>query len=208
MATTAAVLQATLLLFSWGVLACCGQQPQQQPAATAVLQALDLLSGPPIPRNNTPKPTTAAAAEPVAAAPAARGATAGNKSAVLPVYKPGAAKPGPNSVLPAHNRTRAAALPASQVSGQVSNEKGERQKDDKKDDGPVQITLLHFNDWHVRVEATKGSWCGLCMPYDVSKGGMRWGCALRASRCTKPCAQHQHTAGSSAHTLTLLRTYT
>jgi 2',3'-cyclic-nucleotide 2'-phosphodiesterase (5'-nucleotidase family) len=36
--------------------------------------------------------------------------------------------------------------------------------------GTVQITLLHFNDWHVRVESTKGSWCGLCTPYDVEKG--------------------------------------
>jgi hypothetical protein len=34
----------------------------------------------------------------------------------------------------------------------------------------VQVTLLHFNDWHVRVEPTKGTWCGLCTQYDVDKG--------------------------------------
>lgn len=49
-----------------------------------------------------------------------------------------------------------------------------RAVNEKGSDGTVEVTLLHFSDWHVRVEPVKGTaqnGPGLCSQYDIDKGG-------------------------------------
>jgi hypothetical protein len=45
-------------------------------------------------------------------------------------------------------------------------------QDEAGNSDDVMVTLLHFNDWHVRVEPTKDRWCALCTSWDVQQGGV------------------------------------
>lgn len=59
-----------------------------------------------------------------------------------------------------------------------------RAVNEKGSDGTVEVTLLHFSDWHVRVEAVKGTaqdGPGLCCQYDIDKGGPLGQCAFPAA---------------------------
>jgi hypothetical protein len=54
----------------------------------------------------------------------------------------------------------------------------------------VEVTLLHFNDWHVRVEPTKDRWCALCTSWDVQQGGVSFCSSFAQQSFSLGNAQH------------------
>lgn len=124
---------------------------------------------------HTPAANPAAAAAPPRPAPAAAAPTA---AALAPPAVPTvpAARVTPPKV-PAAPR-----LPNAVLERALSNSSGNASARQANSSGVVEVTLLHFNDWHVRVESSKGRWCGLCTPYDVKKGEA----ALRAYPGAQP----------------------